>query len=33
VVLDLDNYHQIPYFFGHNPVRVVIHNGEVVYES
>ncbi len=33
VVLDLDNYHQIPYFFGHNPVSVVIHNGEVVYES
>ncbi len=33
VVLDLDNYHQIPYFFGHNPVSAVIHNGEVVYES
>lgn len=33
VVLDLDNYHQIPYFFGHNPVSMVIHNGEVVYES
>lgn len=32
VVLDLDNYHQIPYFFGHNPVSMVIHNGEVVYE-
>jgi len=33
VVLDLDTYRQIPYFFGHNPVRMVIRGGQIVYES
>lgn len=33
VILDLDNYRQIPYFFGHNPVRMVIKGGKVVYEA
>ena len=33
ILLDLDTYRQIPYYFGHNPVRMVIKGGEVVYES
>ena len=33
ILLDLDNYRQIPYFFGHNPVRMVIKAGKIVYES
>lgn len=32
VVLELDTYRQIPYFFGHNPVRLVIAGGKVVHE-
>jgi len=32
VVLDLENYRQIPYFFGQVPVAAVIHGGRVVYE-
>jgi imidazolonepropionase len=32
VVLELDTYRQIPYFFGHNPVRLVISGGKVVHE-
>ncbi len=33
VVLDLKSYRQIPYFFAHNPVRTVIHDGKAVYEA
>ena len=33
LLLDLDNYRQIPYYFGHNPVRTVLRDGEVVYDS
>ena len=33
ILLDLDNYRQIPYFFGHNPVKVVICGGKVVYKA
>lgn len=33
LVLDLDNYRQIPYFFGHDRVRTVIVGGRVVYEK
>jgi len=33
ILLDLDTYRQIPYFFAHNPVRMVIKDGQVVYES
>ncbi len=32
VVLDLENYRQIPYFFGQVPVAAVIQGGRVVYE-
>lgn len=32
LVLDLDTYRQIPYFFGHNPIATVIQGGTVVYE-
>ena len=32
ILLDLDNYRQIPYFFGYNPVRTVLIDGEVVYD-
>ena len=32
LVLDLETYRQIPYFFGHNPVAVVMQGGRVVYE-
>jgi len=32
VILDLDNYRQIPYFFGHNPVMKVLINGELVWD-
>jgi imidazolonepropionase len=33
ILLDLDTYRQIPYYFGHSPVRMVIKGGQVVYES
>jgi imidazolonepropionase len=33
VLLDLETYRQIPYYFGHNPVRWVMKGGAVVYES
>ncbi len=33
ILLDLENYRQIPYFFGHNPTRMVLHDGEVVYNG
>ncbi|HHR84872.1 imidazolonepropionase [Candidatus Bipolaricaulota bacterium] len=33
LLLDLDNYRQIPYFFGYNPVRMVLRDGQVVYNS
>jgi imidazolonepropionase len=33
ILLNLDTYRQIPYFFGHNPVYMVIADGKVVYES
>ena len=33
ILLDLDNYRQLPYFFGHNPVHTVICRGKVVYEA
>jgi imidazolonepropionase len=33
VLLDLDTYRQIPYYFGHNPVHWVMKGGTVVYES
>jgi imidazolonepropionase len=33
VLLDLESYRQIPYYFGHNPVRWVMKGGTVVYES
>ncbi len=32
LLLNLDNYRQIPYFFGYNPVHTVLHDGEIVYE-
>jgi imidazolonepropionase len=32
ILLDLDNYRQIPYFFGYNPVSTVIINGNVVFD-
>ncbi len=32
LLLDLDDYRQIPYYFGHNPVRTVIRNGGVVHQ-
>ncbi len=32
ILLDLKNYRQIPYFFGHNPVRTVICGGKIVHE-
>ncbi|MEA3238917.1 MAG: imidazolonepropionase [Candidatus Bipolaricaulota bacterium] len=32
LLLDLDNYRQIPYYFGHNPVRMVLRDGEVVHD-
>ena len=32
LVLDLESYRQIPYFFGHNPVVLVMQGGRVVYE-
>lgn len=32
VILDLENYRQIPYFVGHNIVNAVIASGAVVYE-
>jgi imidazolonepropionase len=31
VILDLDNYKQIPYFIGHDRVKYVLKRGEVVY--
>ncbi len=31
ILLDIGNYRQIPYFFGHNPVRAVICGGKTVY--
>jgi len=33
VILGLETYRQIPYFFGHNPVSVVIQRGKAVYEA
>jgi len=33
IVLDLENYKQIPYFLDHDIVRVVIKRGEIVYEA
>jgi len=33
ILLELENYRQIPYFFGHNPVRRVICGGKPVYEA
>ena len=33
LILDLDNYRQIPYFFGHNPVRMVLRDGEVIHDE
>ncbi|MFQ5795258.1 MAG: imidazolonepropionase [Candidatus Bipolaricaulia bacterium] len=33
VVLDLDNYRQIPYFIGHDRVTAVVAAGQVVYEK
>ena len=33
ILLDVDNYRQIPYFFGHNPVRAVICGGKTVYRA
>ena len=33
IVLDLESYRQIPYFFAHNPVNLVIQGGEVVHEQ
>ncbi|MCI2426447.1 imidazolonepropionase [Candidatus Acetothermia bacterium] len=32
VILALDNYRQIPYFFGHNPVMKVLINGQLVWD-
>jgi imidazolonepropionase len=32
VVLDLKNYRQIPYFFGHSLVRAVVASGKIIYE-
>ncbi len=33
ILLELENYRQIPYFFGHNPVKTVICGGKVVHEA
>ncbi len=33
LVLNLNSYREIPYFFGHNPVQVVIKKGEVVHKA
>jgi len=33
LLLELENYRQIPYFFGHNPVKTVICGGKVVHEA
>ncbi len=33
ILLKLENYRQIPYFFGHNPVKTVICGGKVVHET
>ena len=33
VVLDLENYRQIPYFIGHDIIRFVIKRGEIVFEN
>ncbi len=33
ILLDLENYRQIPYFFGYNPVRTVICDGNVVFDK
>jgi imidazolonepropionase len=33
ILLDLENYRQIPYFFGYNPVRMVICNGEIAFDT
>lgn len=33
ILLELENYRQIPYFFGHNPVKAVICGGKVVHEA
>lgn len=33
IILELETYRQIPYFFGHNPVRSVIKGGKLVYDS
>ncbi len=32
LIVDLATYRQIPYFFGHNPVALVMQGGKVVYE-
>ncbi|MBI1729857.1 imidazolonepropionase [Candidatus Acetothermia bacterium] len=32
VVLDLKNYRQIPYFFGHGVVHAVVASGKIIYE-
>ena len=31
VLVELDNYRQLPYFFGHNPVKLVLHAGRVAH--
>ncbi|HHE51616.1 MAG TPA: imidazolonepropionase [Candidatus Acetothermia bacterium] len=31
ILLNLDSYRQIPYFFGHNPVRMVLRDGKVIH--
>lgn len=32
LLLDLQNYRQIPYYFGHNPVRMVLRDGQVIFD-
>ncbi len=32
VIMDLENFRQIPYFMGHNMVRTVVRAGRVIYE-
>jgi len=32
LILDLENYKQIPYFMGHNVIRAVVKRGKVVYK-
>jgi len=32
LLLNLQNYRQIPYFFGYNPVHTVLRDGQIVYE-